>query len=73
MAHLLTLIAENIFVVIAFALYGVLVYYMVSKALQKRYGKKHGKKNSKSDSSSRKNFSKHVVTANKLSGNDFSN
>lgn len=68
----MTIIAENIFVVIAFALYGGLVYYMVSKALQKRYGKKRGKKKDKDDSASRKNFSKHVVTANKISGNDFS-
>lgn len=39
MSNLLSMIAENIVIVIGFALYGVLVYYMVSKALRK-YSKK---------------------------------
>ena len=39
MAHLLTLLAENIFVVIGFALYTGFVYYMITRTLRKRFGK----------------------------------
>ena len=40
MSHILTLIAENIFVIIGFALYGALVYYMFTRVLNRHFGKK---------------------------------
>jgi predicted LPLAT superfamily acyltransferase len=71
MAHLLTLLAENIFVVIGFALYTALVYYMITRTLRKRFGKDYGKKDEKKNTG-RKNFARHVVSNNPVSGNDFS-
>ncbi len=72
MSKLLTLLAENIFVVIGFALYAALVYYMFTKILNKHFGKNQTKDNDNS-TASRKNFSKHVINHNKHAGNDFSN
>lgn len=72
MSHILTLITENIFVIIGFALYGALVYYMFTRVLNRHFGKKRPKSNAK-DTASRKNFSKHVVGQSKFAGNDFSN
>jgi flavorubredoxin len=40
MTHIMTLIAENIFVIIGFASYGALVYYMVAKVISRYSGKK---------------------------------
>ena len=72
MSHILTLIAENIFVIIGFALYGALVYYMFTRVLNKLSDRKRTKSNAKG-TASRKNFSKHVVGHSKYAGNDFSN
>ena len=73
MAHLLTLLAENIFAVIGFALYTGFVYYMISRTLRKRFGKDYKKKKKDSEKSAgRRNFSKHVVSNDPVSGNDFS-
>lgn len=73
MAHLLTLLAENIFVVIGFALYTGFMYYMITRTLHKHFGKDYGKKKKDNvEDTGRKNFSRHVVSNNPLSGNDFS-
>lgn len=51
MSRVFTLIAENIAVIIGFALYGIVVYYMIAKALR-RYAKKksaHGRYQGSSD------------------------
>lgn len=40
MSGFFTLIAENILVIIGFALYGVLVYYMVAEAIRRYTGRK---------------------------------
>lgn len=40
MNRFFTLLAENILVVIGFAIYGVLVYYMVARAIRRYTGKK---------------------------------
>ncbi len=40
MNRFFTLLAENILVVIGFAIYGVLVYYMVARAIRRYSGKK---------------------------------
>ena len=69
MTHVLTVLAENIFVVIGFALYGVLMYYIFTMILRKHFGRE--KNRGGNDSISRKNFSKHVIGNGKASGNDF--
>lgn len=74
MAHLLTLLAENIFVVIGFALYTGFVYYMITRTLRKRFGKDYDKKKKvNAENAGRRDFSRHVVSNNPISGNDFSN
>ena len=70
MTHVLIVLAENIFVVIGFALYGVLMYYIFTMILRKHFRKK--KTRGGNDSISRKNFSKHVIANNHAAGNDFS-
>jgi hypothetical protein len=40
MSGFFTMIAENILIIIGFALYGVLVYYMVAKAIRRYTGGK---------------------------------
>lgn len=42
MSRFFTVLAENIFVVIGFAIYGLLVYYMVAKAIRRYTGTKSG-------------------------------
>lgn len=69
MTHVLTVLAENIFVVIGFALYGVLMYYIFTMILRKHFGRKKARRGN--DSISRKNFSKHVIGNGQASGNDF--
>lgn len=39
MSSFFTLVAENIIVILGFALYGVLVYYMVAKAIRRYTGR----------------------------------
>ena len=73
MAHLLTVLAENIFVVIGFALYTGFVYYMITRTLRKRFGKDYAKKKKvNSENAGRRDFSRHVVSNSPISGNDFS-
>jgi hypothetical protein len=43
MSSFFTLVTENILVVLGFALYGVLVYYMVAKVIRRYSGKKTGR------------------------------
>ena len=43
MSVFFTLIAENILVIIGFAIYGVLVYYMVARAIRRYTGRKPGR------------------------------
>lgn len=40
MPKIFTLIMENIFVLIGFAIYGILLYYMVAKVIRRYSGKK---------------------------------
>ena len=47
MSGFLKLLAENIFVVIGFAIYGLLVYYMVAKAIRRYTGTKSGRSSKK--------------------------
>lgn len=69
MAHILTLLAENIFAVIGFTLYCGLVYYMITRVLHKHFGR--GKNRKKKGGTTRKNYSRHVLPGSKMSGNDF--
>ena len=40
MSGFFTLLAENVIVILGFAIYGVLVYYMVARAIRRYSGKK---------------------------------
>ena len=40
MSGFFTLLAENVIVILGFAIYGILVYYMVAKTIRRNSGKK---------------------------------
>lgn len=40
MSGFFTLLAENVIVILGFAIYGILVYYMIAKAIRRYSGKK---------------------------------
>ena len=74
MNRLFSLIAENIAVVLGFAIYGALVYYMVAKVISRYSGKNAGSWRRRFDflhqekalrqTGSRRDFSKNITTAN---------
>lgn len=70
MNRLFTLITENIFIVMGFAIYGVLVYYMIAKVLHRYTGRKsqrHAAKsaaNASNPASDKSGFSFNKKTAN---------
>ena len=46
MGRIITIIAENIFVVLGFALDGAIVYYMIARALRRYVGRKSSRRRS---------------------------
>ena len=80
MSGFFTLLAENVIVILGFAIYGILVYYMVAKTIRRNSGKKprgsSGKKmglftmfrnnprEPEDEEHSRKDFSRDLPTAN---------